>query len=157
MRLLLLHGGSPCCTQRPDWVVRQEGPGWAAVDASGRYPIRAPWWSPAGRWQPPERLAVHVLIAGAWLDGLPPGPAEVAGELCAQLMEGYDLRQPMGHYARGRCTTPAGLGTPAPPPCDCPPWAWWGEWAETACAAGRERIRRPLDRRWLREGMGGGG
>ena len=25
MRRLLLHSGSPCCTQRPDWIVRDDG------------------------------------------------------------------------------------------------------------------------------------
>ena len=159
MRRLLLHGGDPTCTQRPDWIIRREGAVWAAVDVSQAYPIRAPWWSPEGRWTPPERLTVHVLVAGAWLDGLPTGPAEVAGELCAQLMEGYDLGHPRAHYAQGRCTTPAGLGSTAPPPCVCPPWAWWGEVAEGARYAASQRIRAPMDarRRYLYDGLGGGG
>ena len=156
MRRLLLHGGSPCCTQRPDWAVGRSGDGWAAVHLSERFPLRLPWWSPAGRWRPPERLTVHVLIAGAWLDGLPPGPAEVAGELCARLMESYDLQHPRAHYAQGRCDTPGGLALPVPPG-DCPTWAWWGPDAAKAFEAERERLRRPLDRRWLRDGLGGGG
>ena len=156
MRRLLLHSGSPCCTQRPDWIVRDDGGAWVAKDVSGHNPLRAPCWSVEGRWQPPRVLTVHVLIAGTWLDGLPSGPAEVAGELCARLMEAYDLGTPRAHYAQGRCDSPGGLALPVPPG-DCPPWAWWGEVAEAACAAERERLRRPLDRRWVRDGLGGGG
>jgi len=95
MRLrLLLHGGSPCCTQRPDWIVRDDGGAWVAVDVSHHNPVRSPWWSMEGRWQPLRAAAVgaravgstvEASIAAEHLDGLG-YPLRTAGELRAALL-----------------------------------------------------------------------
>ena len=156
MLRLLLHGGSTLCMQPPDWRVQLDAGVWRAVDVSGRWPSRAPWWTERGRWAPTGRSgAIHIQIAWSADGDLPSGPAEVAGILCAQLMEGYDAGHPMGHHMQGRATTPAGLASDRPPPCDCPPWNW-GQIAGDTLAAERERIREPLSRAWIRDGLGGG-
>lgn len=157
MLRLLLHGGSTLCMQPPDWRVQLDAGVWRALDVSGQWPSRGPWWTERGMWAPSRSSgAIHILIAWGGEGDLPTGPAEVAGELCARLMEGYDLQHPRAHYAQGRCDSPGGLALPVPPG-DCPTWAWWGPDAAKAFEAERERLRRPLDRRWVRDGLGGGG
>ena len=126
-----------------------------AVDASGRWPVRAPWWSAPRAREPSVGGAIHILIAWGGEGDLPSGPAEVAGVLVAALMEGYAAGYPAAHHSQGRATTPAGLSDDRPPPCDCPPWEWGGL-AWDALSMERERLRVPLNRRWVADGLGGG-
>ena len=160
MRLrLLLHGGSCLCTQAPDWRVWREGGVWSAQDVSGRWPMREPWWSDRHASEPLLAGAIHVLIAWGGEGDLPNGPAEVAGELAAGLMQSYNALGPMPHYSQLRMVTPKkGIEVPHFPPSDCPTWMW-GQQAEDTRVAAVDRIRKPWDdrRRWVYEGLGGGG
>lgn len=160
MRLrILLHGGSPSCRQPPDWSVRLSDGLWMALDVSGRWPAREPWWSVPRAREPTVGGAIHILVAWGGEGDLPSGPAEVAGELCAGLMQAYNALGPMPHYSQARMVTPKkGIEVPHFPPSDCPPWMW-GQRAEDARVAAAERIRKPWDarRRWVYEGLGGGG
>jgi len=160
MRLrLLLHGGSCLCMQPPDWRVRLDEGRWSAQDVSGAWPMREPWWADRRAPEPLLTGAIHILIAWGGEGDLPSGPAEVAGELAAALMQAYNALGPMPHYSQLRTVTPKkGIEAPHFPPTDCPPWMW-GQRAEDARVTAAERIRRPLEvrRRWVYEGLGGGG
>jgi len=140
--------------QPADWRVQLVERVWAPVHVSTRWPILPPWWADRTRLLPAAGV-IHILIAWGAEGDLPSGPAEVAGTLCAQLMESWDASHPIGHHMQGRASTPAGLASTAPPPCDCPPWMWGGR-AEEALAVERRRIRAPLERRWVMDGLGGG-
>jgi len=152
-----LHAPDPVCRVAPDWQIAQIEGSWRATDVSGRWPLREPWWLDPRARAPRMGGIIHLLICCWGADGLPTGPAELAGELVANLMESYDAARPHGHYARGRASTPAGLAASEPPPLDCPPWEFWGQEAEDARFGAAQRIRAPLTERTLRRfgGLGG--
>lgn len=156
MLRILLHGGSPCCAQPPDWCVVEEGGAWRAEQVTDRWPLREPWWSVPGARAPELRGAIHILIAWSGEGDLPSGPAEPAAQLVAALMEGYGARHPVAHHCQGRADTPGGLSSSRPPPLDCPPWEL-GALAWDRLTTERERIRAPLRRGWAYGGLGGGG
>ena len=151
MLRLELHAPDPVCRQAPDWRVGLDGDRWIAVDVSGRWPLIPPWWKSSKR--PPElRGIIHLLICWTLPGDLPSGPAEVAGELVAQLMAGYAAGHPHLHRSRGRAWTPDGyrLAAGSLLPLDCPPWEWGvvAEEARWRAAEGLGRPAGPLQRLW---------
>ena len=145
-----LHAPDPVCRVAPDWRIGLVDGLWTATDVSGRWPRREPWWSVPRTPEPSLGGVIHLLICCIEPGDLPPGPAEVAGLLVAELMESYAASNPAPHYARGRIATPKiDLARASAPPLDCPPWSW-GEAAEGVRFEASQRIRAPLTERLAR-------